>query len=115
MCGLPQLCLSLMLCSYTCFNETLMICHAARLLWAADPSPLRGCIDTIQCITKHAGKERRWDIVKAHASVGVVLYHSGHDGFILVRQFRPAVYAARLREAAAEGRPAPPKDVGEWG
>lgn len=59
------------------------------------------------------GKERRWDIVKAHASVGAVLYHSGLDAFILVRQFRPAVYAARLRDAAEAGRPAPGKEAGE--
>lgn len=58
------------------------------------------------------GKERRWDIIKAHPSVGVVLYHSGQDAFVLVRQFRPAVYAARCRDAAERGAPAPPKDAG---
>jgi hypothetical protein len=51
--------------------------------------------------------------VKAHASVGVVLYHSGRDAFLIVRQFRPAVYAARAREAAEAGAPPPPKDAGE--
>ncbi|GBF97651.1 uridine diphosphate glucose pyrophosphatase [Raphidocelis subcapitata] len=58
------------------------------------------------------GKERGWDIVKAHPSVGVVLYHSALDAFILVRQFRPAVYAARRRAAEERGGPAPPKDAG---
>lgn len=58
------------------------------------------------------GKERRWDIVKSHASVGVVLYHRGRDAFIVVRQFRPAVYAARCRAAAEAGAAAPPKDAG---
>ncbi len=35
-----------------------------------------------------AGKERRWDVVESHASVGVVLYHKDLDAWIIVRQFR---------------------------
>jgi hypothetical protein len=36
----------------------------------------------------------------------------GLDAFIVVRQFRPAVYAARCRDAAEKGAPPPPKDAG---
>ena len=41
--------------------------------------------------TSTAGKQRRWDMVKAHSSVGIVLYHAGEDALLVVRQFRPAV------------------------
>ncbi|PNW76364.1 hypothetical protein CHLRE_11g467524v5 [Chlamydomonas reinhardtii] len=54
------------------------------------------------------GKERRWDVVESHASVGVVLYHKDLDAWIIVRQFRPAVYATLMREAEAAGKPKPP-------
>lgn len=53
------------------------------------------------------GKQRRWDVVESHPSVGIVLYHRDLDAFILVRQFRPAVYASLCREAQAAGAPLP--------
>ncbi|KAG2482692.1 hypothetical protein HYH03_018398 [Edaphochlamys debaryana] len=53
------------------------------------------------------GKPRRWDVVESHASVGVVLYHRELGAWLIVRQFRPAVYATLLREAAVAGAPAP--------
>eukprot|EP00879_Flechtneria_rotunda_P028448 GHRR01030559.1.p1 GENE.GHRR01030559.1~~GHRR01030559.1.p1 ORF type:complete len:254 (+),score=69.74 GHRR01030559.1:160-921(+) len=53
------------------------------------------------------GKRRRWDIIQAHSSVAVVLYHKDLDAFLVVRQFRPAVYAFKLREAQSVGQPAP--------
>lgn len=45
------------------------------------------------------GRARRWDVIEAHPSVGVVLYHEDMDAFLIVRQFRPAVYAALLAES----------------
>ena len=45
------------------------------------------------------GNKRRWDAVQSHASVAVLLYHTTKKAFILVRQFRPAVYATALRVA----------------
>ena len=30
-------------------------------------------------------------MVKAHSSVGIVLYHAEEDALLVVRQFRPAV------------------------
>jgi len=37
------------------------------------------------------GRQRRWDMVKSHSSVGIVLYHAELDALLVVRQFRPAV------------------------
>ena len=39
------------------------------------------------------GKERDWEVVEAHDSVAILIYHREHRSFVLVRQFRPAVYA----------------------
>ena len=38
-----------------------------------------------------AGKQRRWDMISSHSSVGVIIYHTHLDALLLVRQFRPAV------------------------
>jgi len=38
------------------------------------------------------GIEKRWEIVQAHDSVAVLIYHTQKEAFILVKQFRPAVY-----------------------
>lgn len=38
------------------------------------------------------GKAKSWEIVEAHDSVSILLYHVQKEAFILVKQFRPAVY-----------------------
>jgi len=38
------------------------------------------------------GIEKSWEVVKAHDSVAVLIYHKERDSFVLVKQFRPAVY-----------------------
>jgi len=38
------------------------------------------------------GKNRDWEVVQAHDSVAILLYHREKKAFILVKQFRPAVY-----------------------
>jgi len=38
------------------------------------------------------GMEKNWEIVQAHDSVAILIYHTELKSFILVRQFRPAVY-----------------------
>lgn len=53
------------------------------------------------------GKKRRWDATESHDSIGVVIYHRDKDAFLVVRQFRPAVYAAACRAAAAKGESKP--------
>ena len=36
--------------------------------------------------------KKTWEIVNAHDSVAVLIYHTDKDAFVLVKQFRPAVY-----------------------
>jgi len=38
------------------------------------------------------GIPKTWEVVKAHDSVAILIYHKEHDSFVLVKQFRPAVY-----------------------
>ena len=38
------------------------------------------------------GVEKSWDVAQVHDSVAVLLYHTGRDAFVLVKQFRPPVY-----------------------
>ncbi|SFV71689.1 Uridine diphosphate glucose pyrophosphatase [hydrothermal vent metagenome] len=35
---------------------------------------------------------RAWEVVKAHDSVAILIYHRAKEAFILVKQFRPPVY-----------------------
>ena len=43
--------------------------------------------------------ERTWDMIKSMGSVAIVLYHSGLDSAILVRQFRPPVWASQAKSS----------------
>lgn len=38
------------------------------------------------------GVDKSWEVLKAHDSVAILIYHTTKDAFILVKQFRPAVY-----------------------
>lgn len=38
------------------------------------------------------GTRKYWDCVKVHNSVSILLYHEEKDAFLLVKQFRPAVW-----------------------
>lgn len=38
------------------------------------------------------GVQKYWDCVHVHSSVSVLLYHEEKDAFLLVKQFRPAVW-----------------------
>jgi len=38
------------------------------------------------------GRQRKWDYVKVHDSVSILIYNKTSDAFVLVRQFRPAPY-----------------------
>ena len=38
------------------------------------------------------GKKRDWEVVQTHDSVAILLYHTQKEAFVLVEQFRPAVY-----------------------
>jgi len=49
-------------------------------------------ISTYLATYKQNGVTKDWEIVQAHDSVAILLYHAQEDAFVLVRQFRPAVY-----------------------
>ena len=38
------------------------------------------------------GVEKSWEIIRAHDSVAILIYDRDLEAFVLVRQFRPAVY-----------------------
>lgn len=38
------------------------------------------------------GKAKKWEIVQTHDSVAILLYARDRDAFVLVKQFRPAIY-----------------------
>lgn len=38
------------------------------------------------------GKQKTWEIVEAHDSVAILIYHKDKKAFVLVKQFRAAVY-----------------------
>ena len=41
---------------------------------------------------KQNGIPKTWELVEAHDSVAILIYHREHESFVLVKQFRPAVY-----------------------
>ncbi len=41
---------------------------------------------------KQNGIPKSWEVVQAHDSVAILIYHKEHNSFVLVKQFRPAVY-----------------------
>lgn len=58
------------------------------------------------------GKLRRWDVVESLPSVGVVIFNRDLQSFVIVRQFRPAVYGNYLRQTRAIGEPDPDRVLG---
>lgn len=48
------------------------------------------------------GIKKSWEIVEAHDSVAVLIYHKEKDAFVLVKQFRPAVYLNNNRGLTIE-------------
>ena len=48
------------------------------------------------------GRQRRWDCALSHRSVSCVIWHRERKSALVVRQFRPAVWAATLAEAKEE-------------
>lgn len=41
---------------------------------------------------KQNGKDRKWDLIRVHDSVAIVIYNITRNVLIFVKQFRPAVY-----------------------
>ena len=51
-------------------------------------------ISTALATYEQNGIAKDWEIVQAHDSVAVLIYHTEKNAFILVKQFRPAVYVS---------------------
>jgi len=49
-------------------------------------------IKTSLCSYNQNGVDKSWEIVKAHDSVAILIYHREKKSFVLVQQFRMAVY-----------------------
>lgn len=49
-------------------------------------------INTSLATYEQNGMKKSWEIVQAHDSVAILIYHKEKDAFVLVKQFRPAVY-----------------------
>jgi len=49
-------------------------------------------IETALATYEQGGINKSWEIVQAHDSVAVLIYHKEKDIFVLVKQFRPAVF-----------------------
>ncbi|MDE5592250.1 MAG: NUDIX hydrolase, partial [Helicobacter sp.] len=64
---------------------------------------LRECKDSsyikpIRMLFNEHEKQRSWDIIQAHDSVSILLYHIQKESFVIVKQFRPAVYLKQTLE-----------------
>jgi len=51
-------------------------------------------ISTSLATYEQNGTAKDWEIVQAHDSVAILIYHTDKKCFILVKQFRPAVYVS---------------------
>ena len=87
------------------------------------PHPLVGgeskFIRTASLLFELDGRPRRWDCARSHPSVSCVIWHRERTSALVVRQFRPPVWAAALAEAqeeqagkGAEDVPPPPLEAG---
>ncbi|MFT7880792.1 MAG: NUDIX domain-containing protein [Sulfurimonas sp.] len=59
-----------------------------RLQPLEDPKFITTSLATYQ----QNGIAKSWEVVEAHDSVAILIYHKTKDAFVLVQQFRPAVY-----------------------
>ncbi|KAG9282804.1 uridine diphosphate glucose pyrophosphatase [Astyanax mexicanus] len=57
------------------------------------------------------GTKKSWDFMRTHDSVSVLIFNTTSHCFILVKQFRPAVYMCEWERS----KPAPPQPEGEQG
>ncbi|CAJ0582233.1 unnamed protein product, partial [Mesorhabditis spiculigera] len=46
------------------------------------------------------GQEKSYEIAEKHSSVAILLYHTGLQKFLVVRQFRPPIFVNRVRKMA---------------
>jgi len=51
-------------------------------------------IETSLVKYRQNGVDKDWEVVRANDSVAILIYHKERESFVLVKQFRPAVYMA---------------------
>lgn len=51
-------------------------------------------IEPARMFYEEHGIEKSWELIRAHDSVAILLYNTDREAFVLVRQFRPAVFLA---------------------
>ncbi|WP_281951431.1 NUDIX domain-containing protein [Nitrosophilus kaiyonis] len=49
-------------------------------------------IKPVEIIYEQNGIIKKWEAIKAHDSVAILIFHKEKSSFILVKQFRPALY-----------------------
>ncbi len=59
-------------------------------------------ISTSLATYEQNGIAKDWEIVQAHDSVAILIYHTEKNAFILVKQFRPAVYMSNKNGLSVE-------------
>lgn len=89
---LKEDCSTMMAVMLSLSHQHSLSCHLASLVVGHTPIALHHSRLLIQpLVGGDAGKQRRWDMISSHSSVGVIIYHTGLDALIVVRQFRPPV------------------------
>ena len=59
-------------------------------------------IKPVSIIYERDGRELRWEAVEAHDSVAILLYNPKKEAFVLVKQFRPALFMQHKLEYSYE-------------
>ena len=59
-------------------------------------------IQTFYATYEQNNIKKSWEVVQAHDSVAILLYHKEKESFILVKQFRPAVYVNNQKGMSVE-------------
>ena len=59
-------------------------------------------VSTALASYKQNGIEKNWEVVQAHDSVAILIYDRDLKSFVLVKQFRPAVYVNNKRGMSLE-------------
>ncbi|XP_004645468.1 uridine diphosphate glucose pyrophosphatase isoform X1 [Octodon degus] len=63
---------------------------------AVGPCSGSGFLRPLRLHYRQNGVQKSWDFMKTHDSVAVLLFNSSRRSLVLVRQFRPAVYAGEV-------------------
>lgn len=60
-------------------------------------------VKTLTLFYKQNGIDRRWDMLELHDSVSIIIKNVSRNVYVLVKQFRPAVYCSTIPEAERHG------------